>query len=157
MWLHRAAQLNGYARVQSMDEPTHETDGSDELTLHDCLAAPGDDPATAAARRLDWEPVIEALDRTANVILLALLEGRELTLLVRRLKRSRSSMQDSKVRYGSAYPRAAWRRHTGRGRGPGQLGTVPLKRSETARLPGGAQGGVRNMERDVRPFALSIG
>ena len=39
-----------------------------------------------------------ALDRTAKAILIALVEGRELTLLVRRLKRSRSSLQDDKAR-----------------------------------------------------------
>jgi hypothetical protein len=98
--LHPAAQINGRARLQSMDEPIHETDGDHEMTLHDCLAAPIDDPATTAARRLDWEPVIQALDRTAKAILLALLEGRELTLLVPRLKRSRSSLQTDKVRLG---------------------------------------------------------
>ena len=98
--LHPAAQINGRARLESMDEPIHQGDDGDELTLHDCLAGNTEDPATAAARRLDWQTVLDGLDRTAKAILLALVEGRELTLLVRRLKRSRSSLQTDKVRLG---------------------------------------------------------
>ena len=99
--LHPAAQLNGHARIRSMDEPLSDGEpGEEPLTLHDCLAANGDDPATAAARRLDWEPVIESLDRTAKAILMALIEGRELTLLVRRLKRSRTTLHYDKLKLG---------------------------------------------------------
>jgi hypothetical protein len=98
--LHPAGQINGHSRVRSMDEPIHETEDGEELSLHDCLAAPVDDPATTAARRLDWASVIGSLDRTAKAILVALVEGRELTLLVARLKRSRSSLQTDKVRLG---------------------------------------------------------
>jgi hypothetical protein len=99
--LHPAAQLNGRARVQSMDEPISAgEDGEELLTLHDCLSANVDDPGTAAARRMDWETVVDSLDWTAKAILIALLEGRELTLLVRRLRRSRSSLQTDKVRLG---------------------------------------------------------
>jgi hypothetical protein len=99
--LHPAAQLNGRSRVQSMDEPVSAGEDSEEpLTLHDCLAADVDDPATAAARQLDWETVLNELDRSTQAILVALLEGRELTLLVRRLKRSRSTLQGDKVRLG---------------------------------------------------------
>ena len=83
-----------------MDEPLHQTDDGDELTLQDCLSAPIYDPATAASRRLDWEPVLDAMDETGMAILIALLEGRELTLLVRPLRRSRSSLQTDKVRLG---------------------------------------------------------
>lgn len=98
--LHPAAQLSGRSRVQSMDEPIHETEDGDQFTLHDCMAAPVDDPATAAARRLDWSPVVESLDKTAKAVLVALIEGRELTLLVRKLNRSRSTLQSDKVRLG---------------------------------------------------------
>jgi hypothetical protein len=99
--LHPAAQLNGHARVQSMDEPLrNDEDGDEPLTLHDCLAANVDDPASAAARHLDWEMVIEFLERTAKAILVALIEGRELTLLVSRLKRSRTALHYDKVKLG---------------------------------------------------------
>lgn len=99
--LHPAARLNGHARVQSLDEPINEGEhGEEPLTLQDCLAAPVDDPATIAARRLDWEMVFDSLDRSGKAILVALIEGRELTVLVRRLRRSRSAIQDRKVRLG---------------------------------------------------------
>jgi hypothetical protein len=99
--LHPAAQLNGHARVRSMDEPLrHDEDGDEPLTLHDCLAADVDDPATAAARQLDWESVLDSLDRIKKAILTALAEGTELTLLVHQLKRSRSALQDHKHRLG---------------------------------------------------------
>ena len=99
--LHPAAQINGHARVHSIDAPIHEgEDGEEPLTLHDSIASNAEDPATAAARRLDWEPVLDALDRTAEAILVALVEGVELTRLVRRLKRSRSALQGHKQRLG---------------------------------------------------------
>ncbi len=121
--LHPAAQLSGHAKVRSMDEPLSESEhGEEPLTLHDCLAAHGDDPTMAAARRVDWDSVLDSLDRTAKAILTALVEGRELTLLVSRLKRSRTSLQNDKVRLGrtiqaclgkdvlvQAQARATWR------------------------------------------------
>lgn len=99
--LHPAAHLNGHSKVQSMDAPMSEGENGEEpLTLHDSLASREDDPATAAARRMDWERLLDTLDRTAKAILMALAEGRELTLLVHRLKRSRSSLQNDKQRLG---------------------------------------------------------
>ena len=96
---HPAAQLSGHVRLQSLDQPVCEDEhGEETLTLHDCLAAPGDDPATAAARSLDWASV--PLDRAKKAILIALVEGTELTMLVRRLRKSRSALQDHKVCLG---------------------------------------------------------
>ena len=81
--LHPAAQLNGHARVHSMDEPVSDGEhGEESLTLHDCLAANTDDPAASAGRRLDWESVVNSLDRTAKATLVALSEDRELTLIM---------------------------------------------------------------------------
>ena len=98
---HPAAQLNGNCGVHSMDAPISDNEDAEEaLTLHDCLAAQMDDPATIAARRLDWEGILDSLDRIAKAILVALVEGTELTLLVRKLRRSRSSLQSDKVRLG---------------------------------------------------------
>jgi hypothetical protein len=95
---HPAAQLSGHVRLQSLDQPVCEDEhGEETLTLHDCLAAPGDDPATSAARSLDWASVLDSLDRAKKAILIALVEGTELTMLVRRLGKSRSSLQDHSV------------------------------------------------------------
>ena len=52
----------------------------------------------AATRRLDWEPVVALLDTIAGKVLKCLLEGRELTTLVPKLKRSRSALQTDKQR-----------------------------------------------------------
>jgi len=91
--LHPAATLRGHCQVQSLDQPLSHYDESEEaLTLHDCLASAADDPATSAARRLDWPKVTGGLDAVRSAILLALLEGTALILLVPRLKRSRSSL-----------------------------------------------------------------
>jgi hypothetical protein len=68
--------------------------------LHDCLAANVDDPATAAARNLDWETVLDSLDRTKKAILVALVEGRALTPLVRRLNRGHTALHYDKVKLG---------------------------------------------------------
>ena len=84
-----------------MDEPLrNDEDGDEPLTLHDCLAADVDDPATAAGRRLDWTSMLDSLDRTKKAILIAMAEGRALTPLVRRLKRGRTALHYDKVRLG---------------------------------------------------------
>ncbi len=44
--------------------------------------------------------MIESLDKKTNAVLIALVEGRELTLLVRRLERSRSALQSDKAKLG---------------------------------------------------------
>ena len=99
--LHPSATLRGHCQVQSLDQPLNHCDESEEaLTLHDCLAAPADDPATSAGRRLDWAMVLSALDPVKNAILLALLEGTALALLVPALKRSRSTLHNDQKRLG---------------------------------------------------------
>ncbi len=51
-------QLLGRATMRSMDEPVMlGDDPDDDVTLHDVLAAKGEDTACAAARRMDWDEV----------------------------------------------------------------------------------------------------
>jgi hypothetical protein len=97
-----ACQLSGRSQVCSLDCPVKNGDHGEEeaLTLHDCLAAPDEDPAIAAARRLDWEILIRSLDKTAKTILLALAQGRELIGLVSELKQSNSTLHTRKRRLG---------------------------------------------------------
>jgi hypothetical protein len=96
-----ACQLSGRSSVCSLDAPLSSDDHSeDPLTLHDSLASSVEDPATAAARRLDWQLVLRSLDPTGKAILMALVEGRALTRLVRRLNRSSSALHDQKKRLG---------------------------------------------------------
>ncbi len=97
--LHPGAQLSGRSRVQSVDEVVSGEDSGDEtLTLNDVLASRGDDPASEAGRRLDWEGLIANLDNVTTTILRALVDGQELTMLVPRLGLSRSSLQNHKKR-----------------------------------------------------------
>lgn len=98
--LHPMAQLNGASRVHPLDETVG---GSDEcpdepLTLGESLAAPTEDPAEAALRRLDWAPLVASLDAAAREVLGSLVTGEDLTKLVPRLKRSRSALQNDKER-----------------------------------------------------------
>jgi hypothetical protein len=95
--MHPATQIAGRSRMVSLDEPLGaEAESDDILCLHDMLAARSADPAQEAAKRLDWKPVVAALDAKARAVLLCLFEGGELTSLVPKLKRSRSSIQQDK-------------------------------------------------------------
>jgi len=62
------------------------------------LAARTEDPATTATRSLDWEPLVAALDGPVAAILCCLVAGADLTTLVPKLKRCRSSLQGDKQR-----------------------------------------------------------
>ena len=72
---------------RSTDEP---------LTLGELLPAHGDDPATQACRRLDWNQLIQQLDAITKAILLCLATCEELTSLVARFRKCRSSIQNHK-------------------------------------------------------------
>ncbi len=50
-----------------------------------------------ASRRLDWAPLVASLTGPVKAVLQCLVEGEELTTLVPRLKRSRSSLQNDKA------------------------------------------------------------
>jgi hypothetical protein len=82
-----------------MEEPvsSHES-GDESLTFGDVLESRADDPAVEAGRRIDWAQLVRKLDRVARAVLLCLANGRELTTLVSRLRRSRTSLQNDKAR-----------------------------------------------------------
>jgi hypothetical protein len=97
--LHPAAQISGRCRVHSLEEPVANDESSDEpLTLGEVLESRAEDPATEAARRLDWQRMVDRLDDVAKAVLQCLADGQELTILVRRLGRSRSALQNDKNR-----------------------------------------------------------
>jgi len=97
--LHPACQLIAHSRVISMEEPIGcEFDDDGAMTLHDVLSAQIEDPAYAASRNIDWERLIESLDKVCKEILRCLSEGIPLTELKAKLKRSRSSIQAHKER-----------------------------------------------------------
>ena len=96
--LHPVSQLNGRCRTHSLDEPVSSNDSDESLTLGDVLESRADDPAVEAGRRIDWAELVQKLDRVARAILLCLANGRDLTTLVSRLRRSRTSLQNDKAR-----------------------------------------------------------
>jgi hypothetical protein len=97
--MHPLTQISGRCKVTSLDAPiAEETESDDTLSLHDVLATDSADPSQEAAKRLDWEPLLAALDATTRAVLLCLVAGVELTTLVPKLKRSRSAIQSDKHR-----------------------------------------------------------
>ena len=97
--LHPVAQLSGRSQVRSLDEPLAGDGGDEEaFTLGDLLTGRTEDPAAEAARRLDWQLLVAQLDHVSAAVLQALADGRDLTLLVRVLGRSRSTLQTHKHR-----------------------------------------------------------
>ena len=62
------------------------------------LPARDDDPATQACRRLDWDQMIQQLDAITKAVLVCLATCEELTSLVERLRKSRSTIQNHKDR-----------------------------------------------------------
>jgi len=97
--LHPASQLNGHCRLHSFDEYVAVDRSSDEpLTLGEMLPARDDDPATQACRRLDWENLVQRLDEITRAVLLCLATCEELTSLLKRFRKSRSMIQNHKVR-----------------------------------------------------------
>ncbi len=63
--MHPKAQLNGTCSVQSFEEPIGLGETDEPLTLGESRAAQTEDPSVAATRRLDWKPMVAALDPTA--------------------------------------------------------------------------------------------
>ncbi|MCX6923769.1 MAG: hypothetical protein NT154_11260 [Verrucomicrobia bacterium] len=85
-------------RVESLDQPIAGEAAGDDMCLHDVLAAGSLDPSQEAAKRLDWAPLVTALDGPIAEVLRCLIEGQDLTTLVPKLKRSRSALQFDKQR-----------------------------------------------------------
>ena len=72
-------QFLGRSTVIDMDAPLDAggDDGQPEhRTLHDALAAPGEDVAAVAARRIDWEDAIKGMSGVDADILCSMADGR---------------------------------------------------------------------------------
>jgi DNA-binding CsgD family transcriptional regulator len=100
--LHAATQLRGRSRVHSLEEPIVGNTGDESIgepmTIGEALASREDDPATEAARRLDWGQLVQTLDSVSKEILRTLGSGYKLTRLASRLGRSPSTLQYIKRR-----------------------------------------------------------
>ena len=77
-----AAQLDGNATLDSMDESVEAEDG-DALSLHELLAGPAEDPAQIAGRELDWAELMEDLTERDLALLRTTINGDRLDLLAR--------------------------------------------------------------------------
>jgi hypothetical protein len=97
--MHSGTQIHGRSSLVSLDAPlTGGADGEEIMCLHETLAGRAEDPAIAASRRLDWEPLVASLDPNARKVLGCLAIGEDLTTLVPKLRRSRSALQTDKER-----------------------------------------------------------
>jgi hypothetical protein len=91
-------QIAARCRVVSLEEPVAGEAEGDDMCLHDVLAAHSADPSVEAAKRLDWDTLLSFLDAMAREVLRCLMQDQDLTTLVPKLKRSRSSLQQDKQR-----------------------------------------------------------
>lgn len=97
-------QLKGKTRLTSLDETAaiNEENGGEIFQFHDVLSNGEDDPATKAARRLDWETFIDGLPQRERTLLEFMAEGKTLRHAAQALRLSDSTMQTAKRRLVSA-------------------------------------------------------
>ena len=68
--------LDGNAQLRSIDEGIADNEeGGDEMTLHDVLAGSMEEVDIEAARRIDWNLVLDQLDERRRVVLKCTAEG----------------------------------------------------------------------------------
>jgi hypothetical protein len=79
------AQLDHKVTLDSMDAPlTDEVTGDEASSLHDLLAAQGEDPSQTAAREIDWADLLQRLDGREVDLLVLTAEGGKLNNLARK-------------------------------------------------------------------------
>ena len=69
-------QLNGSARLNSLDEPVADQTSGEGFTFNDVLASDQEDPATIAGRNLDWQSLLTRLSAREKAVVTYLLEGK---------------------------------------------------------------------------------
>jgi DNA-binding NarL/FixJ family response regulator len=91
-------QLNGHARLNSLDEPVADQTSGERFTFNDVLASDQEDPATIAGRNLDWQSLLTRLSAREKAVVTYLLEGKTVSDVAWALRVSRSAMQQCKER-----------------------------------------------------------
>jgi hypothetical protein len=94
-------QINGTTRLTSLDEaaPVMGLDDVGEpLVLHDVLSRDEEDPATKAARKMDWDSFMASLSARDHAIINCLVEGKPLASLARRQHLNTSTLLYHKER-----------------------------------------------------------
>jgi DNA-binding CsgD family transcriptional regulator len=87
-------QLNGSSRLHSFNEVVAEDErGFEILELQDVISNNHDDPATVAARKLDWAMLLARLSQMEQLVVEFLYAGKTLRDVARKVGLSDSTMQ----------------------------------------------------------------
>ena len=91
-------QINGKSRLESMEQvvASNEECGGEIWELHDVLASDQEDPATKAARKMDWSEFASALTERERAAINCLVEGRSLRDVAKCFRVCDSTMQGDK-------------------------------------------------------------
>jgi hypothetical protein len=98
-------QINGTTRLTSLDEAAPGMgldDVGEPLVLHDVLSNDHEDPATKAARKMDWDSFMATLSARDQAIINCLVEGKPLASLARRRHLNTSTLLYHKRRLADA-------------------------------------------------------
>lgn len=95
-------QVKGHSRMTSLDDVAGTTDDGEVFEFHDVLSNDQEDPATKAARRMDWDSFMNGLSKREQAIILCMIEGKPLSGLARRKRINPSTIMYSKNRLASA-------------------------------------------------------
>ena len=82
--------------MNSFDEPASSEEAFEELTIADVFSSDSEDPATKAARKLDWEAFTATLTERAKAVIEMLVEGGRIREVAVRFGVSDSTMQNTK-------------------------------------------------------------
>jgi predicted trehalose synthase len=91
-------QINGKSRLESMEQvvASNEECGGEIWELHDVLASDQEDPATKAARKMDWSEFASALTEREVAVINCIIEGRSLRDAAKSFRVCDSTMQGDK-------------------------------------------------------------
>ena len=91
-------QLHGHSRLDSLEQVVAEAQetGGEIYELHDVLASYQEDPATRAARSMDWSAFASALTERERAVIGCIIEGRSLRDVAKSFRVCDSTMQGDK-------------------------------------------------------------
>ena len=90
-----ATQLNGSTRLHSLNEVVSEDEcGFEIFELQDVISNDHEDPATVAARKLDWDTFLDQLSHIEQLVVEFLSAGKTLRDVSRQVGLSDSTMQN---------------------------------------------------------------
>ena len=97
-----ATQLKGKTALHSLNELVAEDEnGADIIELQDVIANDHEDPATIAARKMDWDSFLAQLSRIETLVVEFLCAGKTLRDVSRKVGVSDSTMQTYRRKIGA--------------------------------------------------------